>query len=922
MKHTVKVGKVKHDGHNILTTEDGKPIFLGQKNISTEKMLKESNLPYWYPIIPEFTNTETGHAFRYFGYLDLDMKLDDIEEGKAPLFAGQASKAYNKRASIKKKLSNWMQTEGLGKTLEQVGEHVPALLDVLTATRVCMEDLVGNKGLAACAFFTGLKGTRVLWYDESLWRMVDPERSDAGDAGVQLLTEYFSPAAMEALKLVDFDASVYGKGKGLKPDLLPHPVSKIAPAPLFSEDDPTSDEVSRRFQWCTAAQIQREGSEHISYNIRSFWEKVVASVPLSAPELVLPSSDSSSNHRASKKRKATSGRGKKKKELNQKDKNQSKKQLQEEARVTGLMSLAEPHCAIHRIKRTPEVGLFTVVLDTQHRYCHIRGAEHSGSKCYYLVDIIRGTVHQRCHSAKCSDRRELLFPKVPVLTDEDLAYYEHQLTLDDLGRANMFVRALKGNLKVVNAKGDCFIWNEGSTLWEERPAIFGQNLISSVMLPILDSMLQALRDVENEIRAEIAEEGKLKKGKKKKQKTEKSPLEKELKALEQRMDNFVATGKSIMSTRGLSATYSQAKTMLYDGNFERSVNRGYPHLLPVRGGQVVDLRDGSTRARVKEDLFSFECPVEYDGDLAKATPLADTFFLDVMSGNSEQTEYFRCQLGYCLTGEIESRCFFLWWGALGSNAKGTVAKFLKTIMGQFYAQISKEVIVESSRSQTAGAATPHLIPLARARLAMVAETNANDILSEEFVKTWTGNDPLPMRQLYGECFDIVSQAKLVIQSNHKPGNSGEQALRDRGHLMKFGARFTRSGAGPGETKADPELVQRLNEEELIQVFRWILRGCVQWYKHRKIEMPAVVLAETTAYFEENDLVAKWIDACCTAPGKSPRAKAYKSFEKWCTKHTETATGAKVFYASLETKGYSIQSGGKRYILGLNLKNHR
>jgi hypothetical protein len=62
---------------------------------------------------------------------------------------------------------------------------------------------------------------------------------------------------------------------------------------------------------------------------------------------------------------------------------------------------------------------------------------------------------------------------------------------------------------------------------------------------------------------------------------------------------------------------------------------------------------------------------------------------------------------------------------------------------------------------------------------MVSETGADDKLSEDLVKTWTGNDPLPIRQLltFGEQRDVVTQAKLIIQTNNKPMHvsSGQNA---------------------------------------------------------------------------------------------------------------------------------------------------
>ena len=203
---------------------------------------------------------------------------------------------------------------------------------------------------------------------------------------------------------------------------------------------------------------------------------------------------------------------------------------------------------------------------------------------------------------------------------------------------------------------------------------------------------------------------------------------------------------------------------------------------------------------------------------------------------------------------------------------------------------------------------------------MLAETKADDKISEDLVKTWTGNDPLKIRKLFAEEQEVETHAKLVIQTNNKPGFSGEQALQDRIHLTNFAARFTAKGDCPGETKADPELVRKLQEDYLHEVFVWMLNGSVNWYKNRRLDMPTSVHNETQKYFEENDIVAQWLACNTTGGGKTPRAQLYTNFQSWCGLNTEIACSAKEFYALLVMKKYSICRGGTRLVHGLQLKS--
>ena len=176
-----------------------------------------------------------------------------------------------------------------------------------------------------------------------------------------------------------------------------------------------------------------------------------------------------------------------------------------------------------------------------------------------------------------------------------------------------------------------------------------------------------------------------------------------------------------------------------------------PYLLPITKARCVDLRTGAVVPRKQEHLFSFECPVDYNGDLEMPSPSADKFFNAVMSkdGNTvpEMSDYMRMILGYCLTGEMGSRAFFIWYGNLGKNGKSTVCLIMAAILGPFYTQLSKQALVQGAKS-TAGAATSHLVPLMFARLAVCSETGVGDSMDENLIKTWIGRDPMAIRALF------------------------------------------------------------------------------------------------------------------------------------------------------------------------------
>jgi putative DNA primase/helicase len=343
-----------------------------------------------------------------------------------------------------------------------------------------------------------------------------------------------------------------------------------------------------------------------------------------------------------------------------------------------------------------------------------------------------------------------------------------------------------------------------------------------------------------------------------------------------------------------------------------------PHLLPIRNARVVDLRTGEVRTRTADDFFSFECDVDFDGNLSREIPHAERFFADVFETASLIT-YMQTQFGYCLTGETVARCFFVWYG-IGSNGKSECSKILKRVLGDFFTTLApKAVMTWKDSNNGPGNASPHLVTLAKARCAMVSETGPNDSINENFVKSWTGSDEICVRALYADEEKIKPQAKLVIQTNNKPKISAEQAIIDRTHMTEFGARFTKNPAGR-EKKADPEFVRALLEEHIDQVFLWMLHGSIRFYSEG-LKLEDSALNSTLSFFQENDHLGAFLRSqCFEAPYcKIPRTDLYAAFKVWCEQNFIPIATATEFYGKLTNKGFELGSGGQRKVKGLRLK---
>ncbi|MEL7340080.1 MAG: hypothetical protein AAGM67_06305, partial [Bacteroidota bacterium] len=292
----VKVGTVRKNsnGTNIATTRDGKPIFTGQRELPVKDVLNPENLPFHHPITPEvWQNEKDAPAHRYYGCADLDGNFNDVMRGNEPLFAGGEKKTHRNMTEMKRELKSYFEKNAdMDKLMQDVAKDIPVLGRAFKATGLLCAHL-SNKQIPFVAHFSGCKGTRVLWKDQTLWRKVVRTRKDNGHEGLEILKQCFGENRSLIWSLendVDLDGSVHGKGKGIKSDLLPHPFTGVSPIPLV-------DFVEGKCEFHCDEELTRNFDECLNEAIRWWWREI-----LSNPNTDVPLLKTDKKQRESKKR--------------------------------------------------------------------------------------------------------------------------------------------------------------------------------------------------------------------------------------------------------------------------------------------------------------------------------------------------------------------------------------------------------------------------------------------------------------------------------------------------------------------------------------------------------------------------------------------------------------------------------------------
>lgn len=356
---------------------------------------------------------------------------------------------------------------------------------------------------------------------------------------------------------------------------------------------------------------------------------------------------------------------------------------------------------------------------------------------------------------------------------------------------------------------------------------------------------------------------------------------------------------------------------LYDTEFDKKINIVH-NMLPIQNGKIIDLKTLEIRDRTINDKFTFECPVSFikDGN----TKHAEKFFCDVMPDEKERIFLQKC-LGYMLTGEIDARAFFIWYGN-GSNGKSVITNLLMKILHHYYVAADKSVFCKTD-SKNAGAASPHLYALLGKRMIGYSEGETADQFELNFsvLKQISGDDEIACRGLYKDQITFKSCGKLNFLTNYVPRLSSEDALKNRTRLICFGQEFVESPTGSQKRK-DTQFTDNLESIYLDEVFTWIACGSKMYYQDRKLMMPDSFQQQTMKFMNQEDSIESFFNnrILFTKDNKDSMRKneLFNTYQEYCKENSQRCQPRSTMFNRLNHKkletsklhGYDVYRGIK------------
>lgn len=294
------------------------------------------------------------------------------------------------------------------------------------------------------------------------------------------------------------------------------------------------------------------------------------------------------------------------------------------------------------------------------------------------------------------------------------------------------------------------------------------------------------------------------------------------------------------------------------------------------------------------------CP-EYDAFLEHVQPdAAVRAFLDEWDG-------------YSLTGDASEQKLVFHYGT-GKNGKSTYFAVVMAMAGDYGKSIPIETFVNEGKARSAGQASPDLAMLRRVRNLVTSEPERGWKLNEALIKSLTGGDEVPVRELHRPYFMLKPEFKLRIGGNHKPnlgGGEAESGMWRRIVLLNWLIRISKD-------KQDAHLADKLKAELSGILNRW-LRGLTRWLQ-RGLLLPQQAIDATEQFRVDSDPLGRWLDEC-TEHDQNDAAQttlAFDLFKAWCRANGEREWTQTGFGRAMGDRGFIKRKNSVWYWLGIKL----
>lgn len=304
------------------------------------------------------------------------------------------------------------------------------------------------------------------------------------------------------------------------------------------------------------------------------------------------------------------------------------------------------------------------------------------------------------------------------------------------------------------------------------------------------------------------------------------------------------------------------------------------------------------------DLITRVMPVEYRP--GAECPIYDRFLTRVQP-TDEMRRFLHQWGGLSLTGDVSEQKLVFHHGK-GANGKSTLVDTWATIAGDYSGTVPIETFLDQGRKRKGSDASPDLAALVGVRMLRTSEPEKGAKLAEALIKLATGGEPIPVRRLMRDPFDLHPAFKMTISGNHRPSITGvDDGIWRRVFLVPWDVQIP-------DAEKDRQLVAKM-KREASGILNRLLSGLVDWRLHG-LCAPASVQGATADYRQESDPLGRFL-ASCTAEAKGERvqsSKLYALFIAWARAAGEREWTQTGFSKAMADRGHrKVESHGMRWV---------
>ena len=444
-------------------------------------------------------------------------------------------------------------------------------------------------------------------------------------------------------------------------------------------------------------------------------------------------------------------------------------------------------------------------------------------------------------------------------------------------QAKLFNIYNKDNYIVVSRKGsDGYFFNESSRLWTE---LSNAQLLNDVINFLHMMVDQQIEIIKKKLLSDDIDDDEVK--------------------------NFNSKIAKLTKLRLSNAKSSHGEAIIkfiliyyYRDDFMNKIDSS-ENMLPIKNGMVIDLKTKNVRERVRTDLFTYELNVS----ITEQIPNATKFFSELMSNDKIKLNVFQRMLGYSITGNCDSKCFFALIGA-GDNGKSALMRVIQTIFKPLFCAIQKTILFTENRSKAD--MMPYLACLAGKRLGVYNEPSDKLEINESVIKGITGGDEIIAKKLYCNPFSFTPIVKIWILSNKIIHfDTCSEPMVKRAKLIHMDAEFCDNPKTSNQYKKDPEFVRQLENIYIDEVFSFIVHGAFEYYKYKSFgdEECESMKSYKNEYMGKIDISQSFLnDRCEIGPKfKMKTCDVFDEYVEYCKEHDIQMVKRNKFYESLTNK---------------------